>query len=233
MEENKFQLADYIIFGVMLLISVGIGVFYACAGGKQQTNREFLMADRSMRSLPVALSVLASFFSASTLLGTPAEVYVYGIQYWISVFGAILAPLTGAFLFGPMFFKLKLVSVYEVSFRKGRHWFTLVSSIWTFLSRPFSPRFYFWDGIFFISFQFIHWKIIYQYFISIFFFFQFQYLELRFHSKSVRLFAAALFILRLVRDKLKYIHFHKWLFILHVCQVSWNGIQPDAPRPPP
>lgn len=137
MEENKFQLADYIIFGVMLLISVGIGVFYACAGGKQQTNREFLMADRSMRSLPVALSVLASFFSASTLLGTPAEVYVYGIQYWISVFGAMLAPLTGAFLFGPMFFKLKLVSVYE-------------------------------------------------------------YLELRFHSKSVRLFAAALFILRLI-----------------------------------
>lgn len=200
MEENKFQLADYIIFGVMLLISVGIGVFYACAGGKQQTNREFLMADRSMRSLPVALSVLASFFSASTLLGTPAEVYVYGIQYWISVFGAILAPLTGAFLFGPMFFKLKLVSVYEVSFRKGRHWFTFVSSIWTsFLSRPFSPRFYFWDGIFFISFQFIH--------NILFFFFQFQYLELRFHSKSVRLFAAALFILRLVRDKLKYIHF--------------------------
>lgn len=201
MEENKFQLADYIIFGVMLLISVGIGVFYACAGGKQQTNREFLMADRSMRSLPVALSVLASFFSASTLLGTPAEVYVYGIQYWISVFGAILAPLTGAFLFGPMFFKLKLVSVYEVSFRKGRHWFTLVSSIWTsFLSWPFSPRFYFWDGIFFISFQFIH-NILF-----LFFFFQFQYLELRFHSKSVRLFAAALFILRLVRDKLKYIH---------------------------
>ena len=114
MVENKFHLADYIIFGVMLLISVGIGVFYACAGGKQQTNREFLMADRSMRSLPVALSVLASFFSASTLLGTPAEIYEYGIQYWISVFGAILAPLTGAFFFGPMFFNLKLVSVYEV-----------------------------------------------------------------------------------------------------------------------
>lgn len=146
MEENKFQLADYIIFGVMLLISVGIGVFYACAGGKQQTNREFLMADRSMRSLPVALSVLAIFFSASTLLGTPAEVYVYGIQYWISVFGAILAPLTGAFLFGPMFFKLKIVSVYEVSFREGRHCFNFVPSnitlMTSILSRPFFPRLY-------------------------------------------------------------------------------------------
>ncbi|XP_062621299.1 sodium-coupled monocarboxylate transporter 1-like [Saccostrea cucullata] len=137
MEENKFQIADYIIFGAMLLISAAIGVYYACAGGKQRTNREFLMADRSMRSLPVALSVLASFFSASTLLGTPAEIYEYGIQYWISVFGAMLAPLTGAFLFGPIFFNLKIVSVYE-------------------------------------------------------------YLELRFHSKSVRLFAAALFILRLI-----------------------------------
>ncbi|XP_048730498.1 sodium-coupled monocarboxylate transporter 1-like [Ostrea edulis] len=137
MEENKFQIADYIVFGAMLLVSAGIGVYYAFAGGKQRTNKEFLMADRSMRSLPVALSVLASFFSASTLLGTPAEIYEYGSQYWISVFGAILAPLTGAFFFGPMFFNLKIVSVYE-------------------------------------------------------------YLELRFHSKSVRLFAAALFILRLI-----------------------------------
>jgi Na+/proline symporter len=120
MEENKFQIADYIVFGAMLLISAGIGVYYAFAGGKQRTNREFLMADRSMRSLPVALSVLASFFSASTLLGTPAEIYEYGIQYWISVFGAMLAPLTGAFLFGPMFFNLKIVSVYEVSLKCGK-----------------------------------------------------------------------------------------------------------------
>ncbi len=29
------------------------------------------------------MSLLASFMSAITLLGTPSEIYVYGTQYWI------------------------------------------------------------------------------------------------------------------------------------------------------
>ena len=111
---HNFHVADYIVFGGMLLISITIGIYHACAGGKQKSTKEFFMANQSMRSLPVALSVLASFFSASTLLGTPAEIYQYGTQYWISVFGAMCAPITGALLFGPLFFKLKVVSVFQV-----------------------------------------------------------------------------------------------------------------------
>ncbi|KAJ8299392.1 hypothetical protein KUTeg_023452 [Tegillarca granosa] len=112
-EVKTFHPADYGVFGAVLAISAGIGVFHALTGGRQRTTSEFLMANRDMRYLPVALSVLASFFSASTLLGTPAEIYQYGTQYWISVFGAVLAPITGALLFGPLFFRLKLVSVFE------------------------------------------------------------------------------------------------------------------------
>lgn len=113
-DRNMFSYADYIVFIGILLISAGIGVYHAAFGGKQKTTEEFLMANRSMRFLPISLSVLASFFSASTLLGTPAEIYVHGTQYWMSVFGAVLAPITGALLFGPMFFKLKIVSVFQV-----------------------------------------------------------------------------------------------------------------------
>ncbi|XP_050416932.1 sodium-coupled monocarboxylate transporter 1 [Patella vulgata] len=133
--DHQFSVVDYVVFAGMLLISAGIGVYHACAGGKQKSTREFLMADKSMQFLPVAVSVLASFFSASTLLGTPAEIYQFGTMYWISVFSAVMAPLTGAFLFGPMFYNLKVVSVFE-------------------------------------------------------------YLELRFHSKTVRLFGAFIFLLR-------------------------------------
>ncbi|XP_025100792.1 sodium-coupled monocarboxylate transporter 1-like isoform X2 [Pomacea canaliculata] len=113
MSTNTFSIPDYVVFAAMLAVSAGIGVYYACAGGRQRSTREFLMADNSMRYLPLSLSVLASFFSASTLLGTPAEIYQFGAMYWISVVGACLAPITGALLFGPMFFKIKVISVFE------------------------------------------------------------------------------------------------------------------------
>ncbi|KAK2148248.1 hypothetical protein LSH36_507g02047 [Paralvinella palmiformis] len=113
LEPARFQTWDYVVFSIVLAISAGIGIYYALAGGKQRSQKEYLMANRSMSALPVALSVLASFFSASTLLGTPSEIYLEGTMYWLSVWGAILAPLVGAYVFGPFFFKLKVVSVFE------------------------------------------------------------------------------------------------------------------------
>jgi sodium-coupled monocarboxylate transporter 8/12 len=113
-EPANFSVWDYVVFGAILAISAGIGLFHACTGGKQKTKDEFLLAGKAMSSLPVALSVLASFFSASTLLGTPAEVYQQGITYWLSVFGAVLAPAVGAYLFGPFFHRMQLISVFEV-----------------------------------------------------------------------------------------------------------------------
>ena len=68
-----------------------------------------------MSAFPVALSVLSSFFSASTLLGVPAEIYYRGSQYWMAVWGSMMAPLAGVALFGPLFHRLQVVSVYEVS----------------------------------------------------------------------------------------------------------------------
>ena len=39
--------------------SVYLGVFFGCTGGRQRTNREFLMADKSMSIVPVSMSLLA------------------------------------------------------------------------------------------------------------------------------------------------------------------------------
>lgn len=64
---------------------------------KEEENKtmEYLTANKSMSALPIALSILATFFSSSSLLGFPAEVYLYGIQYWLIVFGVCLVPLIG------------------------------------------------------------------------------------------------------------------------------------------
>lgn len=66
--------------------------------GEEEENvktMEYLTANHSMSAFPIALSLLATFFSSSSLLGFPAEVYLYGIQYWIIVFGVCLVPLIG------------------------------------------------------------------------------------------------------------------------------------------
>ncbi|XP_077866780.1 sodium-coupled monocarboxylate transporter 1-like [Saccoglossus kowalevskii] len=108
-----FSIADYVIFGLLLLVSASIGIWHACTGGKQRTTGEFLMANRMMGPIPVACSLTASFMSAITILGTPAEHYIHGCMY--SLFGITyaLVMILSAELFMPIFYKLKVTSAYE------------------------------------------------------------------------------------------------------------------------
>lgn len=111
--KGVFGIVDYIVFAIMLIISAGIGVFYAFADRKKSDTQEFLMGGRSLSVFPVAMSVLASFMSAITLLGTPAEVYKYGTQYFmINVAFCVVVPIT-AYLYLPVFYDLGITSAYE------------------------------------------------------------------------------------------------------------------------
>lgn len=112
---NTLHWVDYIVFALVLLISAGIGIFYGCTGGKQKTTGEFLMANRQMHVIPVTLSLLASFMSAITLLGTPAEIYRFGTQYWLIWLGYVIMIPLAAHVYIPVFFRLKITSVFEVS----------------------------------------------------------------------------------------------------------------------
>ena len=55
---SKFGVVEYAIFGVVLVASASVGVYYGCRGSKQKSTEEFLMANRQMSSVPVALSLL-------------------------------------------------------------------------------------------------------------------------------------------------------------------------------
>ena len=109
-----FTVTDFVVFSLTLLASMGIGIFYSRSGGAQQNNNEYLMAGRSMASLPVAISVLASFVSSIAILGNPAEVYTYGFQYWTQCFTNFVSVPLMACLFLPVYYNLRLTSSYEV-----------------------------------------------------------------------------------------------------------------------
>uniref|UniRef100_A0A8C5U412 Solute carrier family 5 member 8 n=1 Tax=Malurus cyaneus samueli TaxID=2593467 RepID=A0A8C5U412_9PASS len=110
---GRFTVWDYVVFAAMLLISAIIGLYYAFVGGGQKTSKDFLMAGRSMSALPVALSLTASFMSAVTVLGTPAEIYRYGAIFCVFAITYGLVVLCSAEIFLPVFYKLGITSTYE------------------------------------------------------------------------------------------------------------------------
>ncbi|XP_078690601.1 sodium-dependent multivitamin transporter-like isoform X2 [Branchiostoma floridae x Branchiostoma belcheri] len=112
-EFHNFGAVDYVIFGGMLAITAATGLYHAFAGGGQRTTAKYLMADRSMFSLPVAISVLASFLSAVTILGVPSEIFVYGVQYWMVIWCYFITIPVTAIFFIPVFHGLGLTSAYE------------------------------------------------------------------------------------------------------------------------
>ena len=113
--DDGFSVADWVVFAGLLVISACIGIYYALSGGKQKTTKEFLMANRNLKIVPVAISILVSFLSAILILGAPAEMYTKGTQYYLYVFGQMAAVVLATVLFVPLFYPLKLTSMYEVT----------------------------------------------------------------------------------------------------------------------
>ena len=114
MAGDRFGVIDYVVFSLMLLISALIGIWHACRGEKQNTTEEYLLANRKMSFLPVSISILLSFLSAITLLGIPAEIYVYGAQFFITAIAYVLICIVVSTVFIPMFRRIKMTSVHEV-----------------------------------------------------------------------------------------------------------------------
>jgi Na+/proline symporter len=119
--ESKFKAIDYVVVVIILVLSILVGLFHELKtkilnwkNSKSSTSNkinssnielknkndanenktsDYLTGNASISPIPIAFSLLASFFSATALLGMPAEVYQYGIQYWVHVFGMMLTPV--------------------------------------------------------------------------------------------------------------------------------------------
>ncbi|XP_023566759.1 sodium-dependent multivitamin transporter isoform X2 [Octodon degus] len=108
-----FSVVDYLVFALLLLLSLAIGLYHACRGWGHHTVGQLLMADRKMSCFPVALSLLATFQSAVAILGVPSEIYRFGTQYWFLGCSYFLGLLIPAHIFIPVFYRLHLTSTYE------------------------------------------------------------------------------------------------------------------------
>ncbi|XP_033123444.1 sodium-dependent multivitamin transporter-like [Anneissia japonica] len=115
---NPLGVLDFVVISVMLVIAAATGIYHGFVRGGQQTTSQFLVADRSMFSLPIAMTLLASFISPVTLLGTPAEIYVNGGQYMMFVCCHLLLYPSIAFIFIPVFHGLSITSAYQYLYHR-------------------------------------------------------------------------------------------------------------------
>ncbi|CAL7952542.1 unnamed protein product [Xylocopa violacea] len=131
---NSFGTVDCLVFAGMLVVSAIIGVYQAYKSRKNvDAVREYLVGGQNMSIFPVTMSLIArygifsrpprepsffplfifSYISGITILGLPAEMYVYGTQLWCVVIADLFVSLTMAVVYLPVFYGLGITSSYE------------------------------------------------------------------------------------------------------------------------
>uniref|UniRef100_A0A182Q1N6 Sodium-coupled monocarboxylate transporter 1 n=1 Tax=Anopheles farauti TaxID=69004 RepID=A0A182Q1N6_9DIPT len=121
---QRFDWPDYVVFVLMLLICVLIGIFFGYRDHQKHKRRgkrprrdsealDYLVGGRKMQIFPVSVSLVASWISGISLLGTSTEIYVYGTQYCYIVFAVILMGFVMHHVFLPVFHELQITSAYE------------------------------------------------------------------------------------------------------------------------
>ncbi|UJR17232.1 hypothetical protein I4U23_004127 [Adineta vaga] len=113
MKSPTLNIVDYIVLVVLLLLSALIGVIFGFIKSKKTSTEEYFLADGKMHVFPTALSIMVSFLSAITILGTPSEVYMSGTMFWYQAAAWSIASMMTAFIFMPKFREMKFTSIYE------------------------------------------------------------------------------------------------------------------------
>lgn len=133
---QKFGWQDYLMFVLMLAICAMVGIYFGFIKKKPKKSddaTDYLVGGRTMKVFPIAMSLIATFISGISLLGTPTEIYVYGIQYMYVIGGVVTMGFIMQYVYLPVFHDLKLTSTYEVSVTG----FPVVALLW--VARVYGP----------------------------------------------------------------------------------------------
>ncbi|XP_044269102.1 sodium-coupled monocarboxylate transporter 2-like [Tribolium madens] len=136
----SFSWYDYILFSVMLVLSALIGIYFGCFGSKQSSANEYLMGGKTMRVIPIAISLVASHTSGITLLALPADIYRYGAAYWLGGISMAILCVVTIYVYLPVFYNLQIISTYEYLERrfdkKTRSFASFLYAVSVFLYLP-------------------------------------------------------------------------------------------------
>lgn len=126
---EKFSPLDYGVFIAMLIISASIGLYFAFKERDKKKVSQVLLGDRKLKIFPVAMSIMASFTSAVSILGFSQEMYLFGTMYVIIGASYFITQPFAAHTYVPFFHKLKITSAYEYLERRFDNKVRIVASL--------------------------------------------------------------------------------------------------------
>ncbi|XP_061392469.1 sodium-coupled monocarboxylate transporter 2 [Musca vetustissima] len=135
-----FNSFDYSVFVFMLCISAGIGVYFGFFSKGEETTEEYLHGGKQMKTLPIAISLVASQLSGISIMTIPAEMYSYGINWFFNVVSMVVIIPILIWVVIPVFYNNNISNCYEyleVRFnRKTREIQTIAFMSTLFLMMP-------------------------------------------------------------------------------------------------
>ncbi len=105
----EFGKWDWGVVGLYMGLMIYMGVI---AAKKNQNTEEYFLADRSMPTWAVAVSIVATSLSAATFVGVPDLSYSGNLSYLILNVGGLLSVLVVATLFVPKLYRAGTVTIY-------------------------------------------------------------------------------------------------------------------------
>ncbi len=101
---------DWVVVAIYAMIVLAIGI---AASRKQNNTDEYFRGSRQLPWWAVGLSIIATSFSAASLLGGPGEGYNHGFLYLQLQLGDLIGYGLVILLFLPFFVRLNLTTAYE------------------------------------------------------------------------------------------------------------------------
>ena len=106
----NFSALDWVILGSYVVAVSAIGSLFYRKGASAS---DFFLGGRSMKVLPVAISLVAADMSAITYMGSPAWSFQFNLELFWATLSCLAAAPVVMYLFLPFYTRLKLYTGYE------------------------------------------------------------------------------------------------------------------------
>ncbi|KAM7315682.1 sodium-coupled monocarboxylate transporter 2-like [Ixodes scapularis] len=130
---------EYAIFGSLMAANLGLGLYFSVfKKTRERSSSEVFLGSRTLASIPLAMSAIASLISTMGIVGLGAHFYAFGFHYDWSLLATVVVLPVVVYVIVPTLYQLKVTSVFEyLRLRFGNTVGILMSLIHFFLSGGF------------------------------------------------------------------------------------------------